>query len=316
MNLTDTMAQSLVSGFFPKGWDLGRMDACCQGPPAKVLERRHFWHRRFVPAACDNPDAFQMMMGHEIARVIRKTKEDGKTLALLLPAGPMGVYKWAVYFLQQWNIDCAHVHTFVMAEWSDKDGNTLDPENKSAFEYALQCAFYAPLKSLTVPFHQRNAATQHNLPKYPEMIASLRAKGALIVTVYEIGRMMQIAFWEPQYAEEFSSEEEWKSQYFRKGARLHPLTIEHAALTRFKSRTTLVPCFANTVGPGLFLQSDYCIGGCGGGYSKDMMWQGLPLCTTLGYGPSVWIPSSFMPTLPGRLFFLRDFIGPLEAECG
>jgi len=32
---------------------------------------------------------------------------------------------------------------------------------------------------------------------------------------------------------------------------------------------------------------------------------------TLRYGPDRWVPSSFMPTLPGRLFFLRELAGPL-----
>jgi len=38
---------------------------------------------------------------------------------------------------------------------------------------------------------------------------------------------------------------------------LHPLTIEQNAITSFNSRFTLVPAFANTIGPGFFLQSDW-----------------------------------------------------------
>ena len=33
------------------------------------------------------------------------------------------------------------------------------------------------------------------------------------------------------------------------------------------------------------------------------------------YGPDMWIPSSFMPTLPGKLFFIKELAGPFEAEC-
>ena len=54
---------------------------------------------------------------------------------------------------------------------------------------------------------------------------------------------------------------EWKAQTHRLGAKLHPLTIEQNAITSFKSRTTLVPAFANTIGPGLFLKADWIIGG-------------------------------------------------------
>jgi glucosamine-6-phosphate deaminase len=34
----------------------------------------------------------------------------------------------------------------------------------------------------------------------------------------------------------------------------------------------------------------------------------------LRYGPDKWVASSWMPTLPGRLFYLRDLAGPLVAE--
>ena len=54
--------------------------------------------------------------------------------------------------------------------------------------------------------------------------------------------------------------EEWKAQTHRVAAKLHPLTIEQNVVTSFKSRTTLVPARANTIGPGLFLKADYAIG--------------------------------------------------------
>jgi glucosamine-6-phosphate deaminase len=179
----------------------------------------------------------------------------------------------------------------------------------------MQQAFYGPLGSLTVPEAQRNFATRHNLPSYPEKIAALKANGTRLITVFGIGRMCHVAFWEPHFAAEFSSVEEWKKQTHRTGALLHPLTIEQNAITSFKSRTTLVPCRANTIGPGLFLQSDRIIGGCDGALGRGMQWQGMSLWTTLRYGPDMWVPSSFMPTLPGKLFFLRELAGPLEAEC-
>ena len=162
---------------------------------------------------------------------------------------------------------------------------------------------------------QRNFATRENLPTYPEKIAALKAEGARLVLVYGIGRMCHIAFWEPTFAQDFSTDVEWEAAPYRIAAKIHPLTVEQNALTSFKSRTTLVPCRANTIGPGLFLKADYAIGGADGTLGRGMQWQGMSLWMTLRHGTTPWITSSYIPTLPGRLFFLSELAGPLVADC-
>jgi len=315
MDLLNTLAGSLLEGFFPAGWDLAKIDACCSNLPEDVNKRQVFWNPGFSPVLCDHLTDFDTMLGHEIALQIKKARDEGREVALILPVGPMGMYRWAVYFLKEWGVNCSHVHGFNMDEWSDAHGNTLAPSNPGAFQYAMQQAFYGPLADLTVPASQRHFATRASLPAYPDQIASLKARGAQLITVFGIGRMFHIAFWEPHFAAEFATLAEWKQQVYRLGAKLHPLTVEQNAITSFKSRTTLVPCYANTIGPALFLQSDYVIGGCDGVLGRGMQWQGMSLWVTLRYGPDMWIPSSFMPTLPGKLFFLKDLAGPLAAEC-
>ena len=315
MNFMTTVKESLLEGFYPAGWDMDRIDRCCQGTPENVLERQSFWNDGFEPVPCADITEFDVKMGHEIANRIRLAREAGRKLAMILPVGPMGMYRWAVYFLKEWNVRCDHVWTFNMDEWSDKDGNTLSPDDPAAFQNAMCEALFNPLGKLTVPETQRNFATRTNLPTYPEKIAALKAEGAELALVFGIGRMCHIAFWEPHFAAEFATVEEWKKQPYRLGAKLHPLTIEQNAITSFKSRTTLVPCRANTIGPGLFMQADCIIGGCDGALSRGMQWQGMSFWMTLRYGPSMWVPSSFMPTLPGRLFFLNELAGPLTAEC-
>jgi glucosamine-6-phosphate deaminase len=315
LNLLDTLKGSLLENFFPAGWDLQKIDKCCSNPPEEVTQRQDFWNKDFEPIPCDNVFDFNMMMGHEIAMEVKRTKEEGRKLAFILPVGPMGMYRWAVFFLKEWNIDCSHVYGFNMDEWSDGDGNTLDPSDSGAFQNAMEEAFYGPLGNLTVPQEQRNFATRTNLPTYSEKIAQLKAEDTKLVTVFGVGRMFHIAFWEPHFAADFSTEDEWKRQTHRLGALLHPLTIEQNAITSFKSRTTLIPCRANTIGPGLFLQSDRVIGGCDGILGRGMQWQGLSFWVTLRHGPDMWIPSSYMPTLPGKLFFLKELAGPLGADC-
>jgi glucosamine-6-phosphate deaminase len=225
------------------------------------------------------------------------------------------MYRWTVYFLREWDVPCDHVHGFNMDEWSDADGNTLPSDNPGAFQYAMEQALYGPLGSGTVPKAQRHFALKGELPGYAARIAELRKKGAKLLTVFGIGRVCHIAFWEPHFAAEFKSEADWKAQTHRLGARLHPLTVEQNALTSFKSRTTLVPAHANTIGPALFLAADRIIGGADGAFSRGMQWQGLSLRMTLHHEPTTWIPSTYMPTLPGRLFYLKELGSSLVAEC-
>ena len=315
MNFLDTVKGSLLENFYPAGWDMAKIDACCLNGPEDAQTRRSHWHKDFEPVPCDDVGDFNMMLGHEIASEIKRCSDAGRKLAFIFPVGPMGMYRWAVWFLKEWGVGCGHVYGFNMDEWSDAEGNTLDPKDSGSFENAMNNAFYGPLGGLTVPAAQRNFATKKGLPEYPEKIAALQKEGAKLVTVFGIGRVFHIAFWEPHFAAEFNSEAEWRAQAYRLGAKLHPLTIEQNALTSFKSRTTLVPCAANTIGPGLFLKSDRIIGGADGAFGRGMQWQGMSLGVTLRYGPDIWVPSSFMPTLPGRLYYLKELAGPLEAEC-
>ncbi|MFC5653320.1 6-phosphogluconolactonase [Paenibacillus solisilvae] len=314
MNLLSTIKGSMLESWLPSGWDLAAIDRCSGHSPEQVFDRQNHWNDEFQPVICDTIHEFDTYMGHEMALKIKASRERGEKLAMILPAGPMGMYKWAVYFLQSWGVHTDHVYGFNMDEWSDSEGNTLLPSNPGSFQYGMEQAFYGPLGELTVPENQRNFATKDNLPRYADKLNDLKAQGAKLIVVYGIGRVFHIAFWEPHFAAEFESEQEWAKQTHRLGANLHPLTIEQNAITSFKSRTTLVPCYANTIGPGLFLQADYAIGGADGAMGRGMMWQGMSLWTTLRYGQSPWVPSSYMPTMPGKLFFLKELAGPLTAE--
>ena len=314
MNFNSTLKGSALEGFYPRGWDFDKIDACV-GTPEDIEKREAHWNAAFHPVKCESLSDFETYMGHEIALEIRAARERGEKIAFILPVGPMGMYRWVVYFLKAWQTPCDHVYTFNMDEWADGEGNTLSPDDHGSFQYAMETALFNPLGELTVPKSQRNFATKENLPTYPEKIARLKSEGARLVLVYGIGRMCHIAFWEPTFAEDYASVEDWKSACYRIGARIHPLTVEQNALTSFKSRTPLVPCRANTIGPGLFLQADYAIGGADGVLGRGMQWQGLSLWMTLHHELTPAITSTFVTTLPGKLFFLSELAGPLVAEC-
>jgi glucosamine-6-phosphate deaminase len=311
MDLISTLPGSMLEHFFPAGWDLAKIDKLA----GRDIKRQRWWHKDFHPVPCASLADFDTYMGHEIALEILKARQAGHPIAFILPVGPMGMYRWAVYFLSEWGVKCDHVHGFNMDEWSDAKGNTLPGDQPGGFQHAMEQAFYGPLGAATVPKKQRHFALKKELPTYAEQIAALKKQGAKLVTVFGIGRVCHIAFWEPHFAGEFKSEADWKAQTHRIGAILHPLTVEQNAITSFRSRTTLVPCYANTIGPGLFLQADRIIGGADGALGRGMQWQGLSLRMTLLHEPSTWIPSSHMPTLPGRLFYLGELAGPLIADC-
>lgn len=315
MDFNSTVKGSLLEGFYPEGWDFAKIDECCSHSPEEITERQPYWNKNFTPIQCDSLSDFEVLMGHEIALKIREAKEKGKKIAFILPVGPMGMYRWVVYFLKEWKVKCDHVTTFNMDEWADAEGNTLSSDNPGAFEYAMTKALFEPLGEYTVPKTQRNFATKTNLPTYPEKIAALKKEGAELVLVYGIGRMCHIAFWEPHFAADFESAADWEKAPYRIAAKIHPLTVEQNAQTSFKSRTPLVPCRANTIGPGLFLQADYAIGGADGIFGRGMQWQGMSLWMTLRYGKTPWITSTYIPTLPGKLFFHKELAGPLVAEC-
>lgn len=309
MDFCSTVKGSLLEGFYPEGWDFKKIDECCSHAPEEASARQAHWHKEFAPVCCADVAEFDVKMGHEIANEIRKANGRKEKIAFILPVGPMGMYKWAVYFLKAWNESCENVYCFNMDEWADGEGNTITGE--ASFQSAMEKAFYDPLGELTVPKAHRNFATKENLPSYAAKIAALKKEGTKLVLVYGIGRMCHIAFWEPHFGSEFPSDAEWLKQPYRLGAKLHPLTIEQNALTSFRSRTSLVPCRANTVGPALLFAADYAIGGADGAFSRGMQWQGMSFWMTLRYGPTRFVPSSYIPTLPGKLFFLKELAGPL-----
>ena len=199
------MSHRLVLHILYSDFHLQKIDACCD-PANRVEERQSFWNKDFNPIKCDNIYEFDTYMGHEIAVQIKKARDEGQKLAIILPVGPMGMYKWAVYFLKEWNVKCDHVYTFNMDEWADGEGNTLAADDPAAFQNAMRQALFNPLGELTVPENQRNFATKENLPTYPEKIAKLKAEGAKLVLVYGIGRMYHIAFWEPMFAADFDTD--------------------------------------------------------------------------------------------------------------
>ena len=306
MDMIDTIQGSLMENFYPKGWDLQYIQDCCKHADADAFERQVFWHPGFTPICCKSVDDFNVKMGHEMAYQIAAARSRNEKLAMILPVGPIGIYEWCVYFLKNWKINCDHLYCFNMDEWSDSEGNTLSDDQPGSFKGTMEEVFYKPLGELTIPEPQRNFATRKNLVIYQDKIRQLRGEGARLITVIGVGRDFHVAFCEPHFGEFYANDEEWKKEAYWIGARLHPLSIEQNAIYSFRSNFTNVPCYANTIGPALFLDSDYIIGGVDGALGRGTSLQGVALWVTLRHGPTRWIPSSYMPTMPGCFFFVKE----------
>ena len=313
MNLISTLEGSMMAGFFPAGWDLARIDACCAHPPGTIGDRQPWWHERFEPIPCTTVADFDVMLGHEIAQTIRQARDAGRPLALILPVGPMGMYRWAVYFLKEWQRAAATTST--ASTWTSgatATGRTLPARpprvvHRQAMERGAVWTAATPPGSASPPRTNAHFATPDRLPEYgPTGSPTSKARrgqaggrssgSAGSATSPSGSRTLRPST---------PTSPPGRTQTHRLGAVLHPLTIEQNAITSFRSRTMLVPAFANTIGPALVPPgADRIIGGADGILGRGMQWQGMSLWMTLRYGPDPWVPSSFMPTLPGRLFYL------------
>ena len=50
MDFLTTVKGSLLENFYPKGWDMAKIDVCCE----KGVTREDFWHKDFNPVECEN----------------------------------------------------------------------------------------------------------------------------------------------------------------------------------------------------------------------------------------------------------------------
>ena len=318
MDLLSTIAGSLMEGFLPAGWDLKKIDACVDPDPGR-LTRAAAWLASAISSRslCQSLADFETLAGaRDRARRSSAAATRARKLILILPVGPMGMYRWVVYFLTEWGVPCDHVHGFNMDEWSDADGKSLPASDPGSFEQAMEAAFYGPLGKL-------HGAAESARLRHPETCCRITPsesarcgqQGAKLAVIFGIGRVCHIAFWEPHFAgrvRQRSRVETADASAGREAAsaddraeRHHQLQEPHDARAGLRQHDR----------PGTFLGADKIIGGCDGTFGRGMMWQGLSVWMTLRHEPTPWIPSTYMPTQPGRLFILQELAGPLVAEC-
>ena len=96
IDFNSTVKGSLLEGFYPKGWDMAKIDECCSHAPEEITEKQDFWNDDFHPVSCKTIEEFNVKLGHEIALEIKTARDTDQKLALILPVGPMGMYEWVL----------------------------------------------------------------------------------------------------------------------------------------------------------------------------------------------------------------------------
>ena len=96
LTMLNTIQGSLLEGFYPRGWDLGRIDKCCGLGLKRVTQRGKWWHKDFSAVTVKDVAEMDRKMGDAIADEIEQTRKRGQELAIILPVGPMGMYKTVV----------------------------------------------------------------------------------------------------------------------------------------------------------------------------------------------------------------------------
>src|SRR4051812_47778826 len=177
LDLISTIKGSLLGDFYPRGWDMRKMDRCAAMTREQLLKPGRWWNKDFKPVVVRDVADMDRRMGDAIADQIEQTRGRNQQLILILPVGPMGMYKQVVNRIKSSRTPCDHVTTFNMDEWADSKGNSMPGDQPGGFEHAMTRALFGPLGKHTVPRGQRNFATRNNLPTYPQKVNALRGRG-------------------------------------------------------------------------------------------------------------------------------------------
>src|ERR1035437_204438 len=145
INMLTTIKGSLLEGFYPAGWDVRKLDRMCGLGLKGVLKRAGFWNKGFLPVAVKDVGEMDVRMGNAIADEIEGTRKARRELAIILPVGPMGMYKTVVKRLKASGTKCDHVTTFNMDEWSDAAGNTMPGNQPGGVGDAMGEGLFKPL---------------------------------------------------------------------------------------------------------------------------------------------------------------------------
>src|SRR6185437_8183852 len=78
LTMLNTIRGSLIEGFYPRGWDLRRIDRCCGMGVKKLMKPGRHWDADFKPVAVKSVGEMDERMGDAIADEIESTRKAGE----------------------------------------------------------------------------------------------------------------------------------------------------------------------------------------------------------------------------------------------
>jgi glucosamine-6-phosphate deaminase len=268
---------------------------------------------------------FHFQMALDMLVRIKRALDEGKQFVGVFPTGPIFQYQMLADMVNALRVPLHHVHYFSMDEYTDENGNDIDPSWPGSFHYTIEKQFISRLDpKLRIPEKQVHFPSKKNINHYDEMILEARrdaaAKGANIV-YGGTGLSGHYSFWDPHLAKENGmSIEEWKKGTPRLIA-FHPISTIQMAITDMSGAWPFVPPKAYTTGSTTLLNADFRSwwnDGCGltadGTYAGGIVWQKFITRLAL-HGPIVpEIPCSLLRTAPGDFIIIDPVADDLKIE--
>lgn len=198
---------------------------------------------RVVP---DWQPEFEMIA--DMFQKIKASDDEDRQVVLILPNPNHGYIKVAS-LINRFRVNCRNLHTFIMDEYADQDGNIAPESYPQGFMRSFKNYFIKEIdEELRPPANQVNGPTTENINDYGKMIADL---GGADACYSGPGWTGHLAFIEPDAPEFDADLETWK-QMGPRVVTLSPLTIAQNSLHGsfgFSGDIAAVPPKAATIGP-------------------------------------------------------------------
>lgn len=279
---------------------------------ADITRRESHHHPEFSIRVIQQPADLYDALATDMLRRIVGAAEEGRRFTGVFPVGPVGQYPRLAEKILATGTALDHCSLFFLDEYAHQDGTPIAKGSPWCFEATAHAALLA-----RVAANGLNPARVHfpgpdNVDHYDEMVLEASDGRGADVVYGGIGWSGHFAFWEPHLAEQFASEEEWRSAHAAL-VRLHPMSVLHNSLRAGGDWSSVLPC-AYTVGTGVILGARYRSFWLDAYMGGGMSWQRF-IGRLAAHGPvTPLVPASYLQTLPGEVVFLgavaEDIGGP------